>query len=276
MGPLRMRQAMIFQVVNTIPKCCNIRTPVKGVMCQNNLHWWDSDVCAVLTSLRLGDQWKRIWTGDAQRPHLHCTHFWHFKFPFFQKIYSVILWTSCQPLVCDWDAAKMLLDPFHPFIQSDLFHLDAWAYFLEAKQSTGWEFLFKRPLPIRAGIEMCDAAAGPRSPSQIWDVQCSLDTKEKMQELSSQFIKSLLSQINSSASMIDVNQILIREQRINMVAGFTLHSYSVLLFLKKFGFKGHKIAVDFRLVLGSELGLAVGIIGLPLCNLTIKLESLIL
>lgn len=166
----------------------------------------------------------------------------------------------------------------HPFssVQSDLIHFDAWAYLLKAKQSTGWEFNFKRPLPIWAGIEMCDAAAGPRSPSHMWTVQCSPDTKKKMQEPSSQFIKSLLTQIDSSASVIDVNQIWIHEHRVNIVAGSTLRSYSVWLFLKKFGFKGHKIALDFRQVLGSEPGLAVGIIGLSPWILTIKLESLIL
>lgn len=64
--------------------------------------------------------------------------------------------------------------------------------------------------------------------------------------------------------MLDVNQILIHEHRIYTVAAFTLSSYSAWLFLKKLGFKGHKIAIEFRLVLGSELSLAVGIIGLSL------------
>lgn len=48
------------------------------------------------------------------------------------------------------------------------------------------------------------------------------------------------------------------------------------MFLKKFGFKGHKTAIDFRLLLGSELGLAVGTIGLSLSIPTIKFGSLIL
>lgn len=57
---------------------------------------------------------------------------------------------------------------------------------------------------------------------------------------------------------------------------FTLHSYFVWLFLKKFGFKGYKTAIDFRLLLGSEPGLAVGAVGLSLSIPTIKLGSLIL
>lgn len=36
MGPPRMRQAVRSHVVNSIPKCYNTRTPVKGMMCQNN------------------------------------------------------------------------------------------------------------------------------------------------------------------------------------------------------------------------------------------------
>lgn len=118
---------------------------------------------------------------------------------------------------------------------------------------------------------MCDATAGPRRLSQTWAVQRSPDTKEKMKKSSSQFIKSLLTQTDSSASMIDVNQILIHEHSINMVAHFTLPSYSVWLFIQKLFFKIHKLAIeDSTLLLGSELGIAVGITGLSLWILTIK------
>lgn len=86
-----------------------------------------------------------------------------------------------------------------------------------------------------------------------------------MQEPFSQFIKSLLTQTDSSASVIDVNQTLIHEHRINMMAHFTPPSYSVWLFIQTFVFKRHKTAIEyFRLLLGSELGIAVGIIGLSL------------
>lgn len=256
MGPLRMRRAMGSQADNAIPKCCNTWALWKG-WCTKIISTGGilmsaprSHHCVVRTSGSASEQVM------LRVQHLHSTHFWGFKFPFHQKISSGVLWTGCHPLVWDWDAAKVLLDPFHrfSFTQSDLIHLDVCASFLETKQSTGWrsawEFLLKRALPIWAGIELCDAAAGLRSPSQTWAVQCSSDTKEKMQEPFSQFIKSLLTQIDSSASVIDVNQILIHEHRINMVAHFTPPTYSVWLFIQTFVFKRHKTAIeDFRLLL---------------------------